>query len=57
MINLPLLSGKGKKVRSHNISKLINEGYPKDQAVAIAYSKQRSGKRASRTIKRKGTKA
>lgn len=56
--SMPLLPGKGKKIRSANISKLISEGYPKDQAVAIAYSKQKrkGGQSGSRTSKRKGGK-
>jgi hypothetical protein len=54
---MPLKAGKSKKDRSFNIRKLINEGYPKDQAVAIAYSKQRRKSNASRTNKRKNTKS
>jgi len=55
--NMPLLPGKGKKARSANISKLIREGYPKKQAVAIAFSKQRKGVgNGTRATKRKGYK-
>lgn len=36
---MPLKKGKSKKVVSENVGKLVSEGYPKDQAVAIAYSK------------------
>lgn len=39
---MPLKSGKSQEVISENIAKLIREGYPRDQAVAIAY--QHAGK-------------
>jgi hypothetical protein len=35
---MPLESGSGQAVVSHNIAKLIAEGYPHDQAIAIALS-------------------
>lgn len=35
---MPLLDGKSQKVISANIAQLIEEGYPRDQAIAIAYS-------------------
>lgn len=38
---MPLNEGKSDKSRSKNIEKLINEGYEKKQAVAIAYNVQR----------------
>ena len=36
---MPLLTGKTKQVVSQNIKKLVHEGYPQKQAVAIAMSK------------------
>lgn len=36
---MPLKSGKSKKVIGENIATEIRAGKPKDQAVAIAYSK------------------
>lgn len=35
---MPLEEGKSKKAQSDNIKKLITEGYPQKQAVAISYS-------------------
>lgn len=36
---MPLKRGKSKAVVSHNIAKMMDEGYPQDQAVAIAMRK------------------
>jgi len=49
---MPLKKGKSKKARSSNISKLVHEGYPQKQAVAIAYDVQRRG--GKKKSKKKG---
>ena len=41
---MPMKPGTSKKVISANISKLIREGYPKKQAIAIAMQNARKGK-------------
>lgn len=42
---MPLQKGKSDEAVSHNIGMLINEGRPKDQAVAIAMSEAGRSKR------------
>lgn len=48
---MPLTPGKSKKTIATNIKKLVEEGYPRSQAVAIALS--HSKKSNSRTSKKK----
>jgi hypothetical protein len=36
---VPLKKGRSNRVISENISRLVREGYPVKQAVAIAYAK------------------
>jgi len=42
---MPLKPGDSQDVISANIAELIRSGYPKDQAVAIAYSNARKSKK------------
>jgi hypothetical protein len=42
---MPLKRGSSQEVISHNIGKLIMEGRPRKQAVAIAYDKAKKRKR------------
>lgn len=42
---MPLKKGKSNKVKSENIAELKRSGKPQKQAVAIAYSEARRGKK------------
>lgn len=46
---MPLYKGRSKKIISKNIGTLISEGYPKDQAAAIAYSKVGKSRKKKRS--------
>lgn len=45
---MPLKKGKSKKVMSENIGELERSGRPPKQAIAIAYSEARGGKKKSK---------
>ncbi len=47
---MPLQHGKSRKVVNENVSRLVKEGYPQEQAVAIALSKARAYKRPKRKV-------
>jgi hypothetical protein len=49
---MPLKNGKGHGAFSQNVGTLVREGYPQKQALAIAYSKQRRGRRSKPGRKR-----
>jgi hypothetical protein len=44
---MPLKKGRSNKVTSSNIRKLVHEGYPQKQAVAIALDQKRRGPKKS----------
>lgn len=48
---MPLKQGSSQSTISANVRKLINEGYPHDQAVAIAYSEAGKYKKKDRKEK------
>lgn len=52
---MPLAKGKSKKIIEENIKKLIEEGYPQNQAVAIAYSNARARDNKKKLDKRTKT--
>lgn len=42
---MPLKKGKKKEDFEYNLTKLMREGYPKDQALAISYNQQGKSKK------------
>ena len=51
---MPLIESASKKAHSENIKRLVNEGYPQKQAVAIAYDVARRAKKGNKSwIKKK----
>lgn len=55
-VNMPLVKGKKARTRkgfSENVKREMHEGKPQKQAVAIAYSEAREGKKKKKHAKRK----
>jgi uncharacterized protein YdaT len=50
---MPLQSGSSQKTISANIKKLIEEGYPQKQAIAIALENARDASRKKRKKRKK----
>lgn len=51
---MPLLKGDSKHIIASNIAELIRSGRPEKQAVAIAYSEARRGKKNGKKKDAKG---
>ena len=49
---MPIHKGKSRKVVTKNIKKLIKEGRPRKQAVAIALDSARKHKKRTKTVRK-----
>tara|TARA_R100001086_G_scaffold244424_1_gene174193 strand:+ start:193 stop:360 length:168 start_codon:yes stop_codon:yes gene_type:complete len=49
---MPLMQGKSKAAIKSNIRRLVKEGYPQKQAVAIAHERAGKGKARRKAAKR-----